>query len=400
MWKLALRNLTRNRSRTAMTLGAIVTGAVALILSAGFVADIYVQLGEALIRSNSGHLQIARAGFLGSGSRKPDAHLMDDADELAGRVRASPGVADAMARIALTGLLNNGRADLPVVAEGVEPSREARLGTSMRIVAGRTLLDGDSDGAIVGNGLARALGVGPGDRVVLLASTSDSALNTLDLQVVGVFESFSRDYDARALRIPLQAARQLLDTRGANIVVVSLARTQDTDSIASTLRSTLPVGLELKTWTQINDFYAKTVDLYDRQFAFLRLIVLLMVLLSVANAVNMSVFERVQEFGTMRALGNRGGTVFRLVVAENVALGAIGGALGVVVGILLALLISSIGIPMPPPPNANSGYTAHIRLVPVEALLAFLTALVATVAAGLVPARKASRMSVVEALSA
>ena len=400
LFRFALRNIGRQRGRTAMTLAAIAFGVCALVLTGGFVADVYRQLGESLIRSHSGHLQVARQGFFDAGTRRPEEFLIDDAAALSRRLSALPDVQDAMARIAFSGLLNNGRADLPVVGEGIEPGAEARLGTSVRFVSGRALTDADTFGAVLGKGLAAALGVSTGDRVVLVASAGEGALNTLDLDVVGVFESFSADYDARAVRVPLAAAQELLATRGANTVVVALRDTALTERAARAIGAGLPAGLELRTWQQINDFYAKTVDLYDRQFGILRLIVLLMVLLSVANSVNMSVFERTAEFGTMRALGRRSGAVFRLVLVENLLLGMLGGLVGVLLGVLLALLLSAIGIPMPPPPNANVGYVAQIRIVPMELALAFLTAVVATVVACLLPARRASRIPVVEALRA
>lgn len=396
--RFALRSIGRQRGRTAMTLAAIAFGVCALVLTGGFVADVYRQLGESLIRSHSGHLQIARQGFFDAGTRRPEEFLIEDAAALSRRLSTVPGVQDAMARISFSGMLNNGRADLPVVGEGIEPGAEGRLGTSVRFVSGRALGEEDRFGAVLGKGLASALGVGTGDRVVLVASAGEGALNTLDLDVIGIFESFSSDYDARAVRIPLGAAQELLATTGANTIVVALRDTALTERAAQAIGAGLPAGLELRTWQQINDFYAKTVDLYDRQFGILRLIVLLMVLLSVANSVNMSVFERTAEFGTMRALGRRSGAVFRLVLTENFVLGAAGGLIGVALGVLLALVISAIGIPMPPPPNANLGYVAQIRIVPSELALAFLTAVVATVVACVLPARRASRIPVVEAL--
>ena len=63
MFRLAFRNIVRQRLRTAMTLAAIVFGVMALILSGGFVHDVYHQLGEALIHSQSGHIQVAKEGF-------------------------------------------------------------------------------------------------------------------------------------------------------------------------------------------------------------------------------------------------------------------------------------------------------------------------------------------------
>ena len=98
------------------------------------------------------------------------------------------------------------------------------------------------------------------------------------------------------------------------------------------------------------------------------------------------------------ALGNRTGEVFRLIVIESTALGLVGGLLGVLLGTGLAWVISSIGIPMPPPPNANLGYTAHIQIVPLSLLTAFLVGFGATVSAVLVPARRVTRIAVVDAL--
>ena len=157
-------------------------------------------------------------------------------------------------------------------------------------------------------------------------------------------------------------------------------------------------GLEVARWDELSDFYGKAVELYDQQFGVLRLIILLMVLLSVTNSVNMTLFERTREFGTLLALGDKPKTVFRLIMLESVVLGVLGAFFGIVVGCLAAMIISAIGIPMPPPPNANIGYTAFIRLVPAEIALSGLIGLLATCLAAVLPARRASRLKVVEAL--
>jgi putative ABC transport system permease protein len=224
-------------------------------------------------------------------------------------------------------------------------------------------------------------------------------MNTLDFETVGVFESFSKDYDARTIKIPLAAARELLNTDGANVLVVTLRKTSDTPQVERGVEALLAGdGLEVKAWQALNDFYSKTVDLYDRQLGVLRLIVLLMVLLSVTNTINMTVYERIGEIGTLRAMGNRSIFVFELVVTESALLGLIGAVAGVVLGIALAKLISLVGIPMPPPPNANVGYTARILVLPSVVGSAFLVGSVATVAACILPALRASRIPVVDAL--
>jgi len=399
MLELAFRNLLGRKLRTAMTFGAVCFGVMSLVLSGGFIADMFIQLREAVIHSQFGHIQVNAKGFFESGARAPDRFLLNDADPLRAKIVAVPGVIDVMARVSFSGLLNSGRSDRSIVGEGIEPDREAKLGTFIRMESGRALTDRDRFGMIVGQGVADASRIRVGDRVTLMVSTAGGALNTLDFEVVGTFRSFSRDYDARAVRVPLAAAQELLNAKGVNTLVVSLTDSLQTPRIAALLSAQLdPAKYEVKQWNELTDFYDKTVALYDRQFGVLRLIVLLMVLLGVANSVNMSVFERVGDFGTMMALGNRRIDVFKLVMLENILVGAAGSLAGVILGVVLALIISAIGIPMPPPPSSELGYLAQIRIVPKEIVLAFVVGFVATVAAALFPARRVTRIPVVEAL--
>lgn len=396
---LALRNVLRNRMRTAATLAAVAIGVAGLILAGGFVQDIFVQLGEAIIHSQTGHVQITRDGYRQGRQRAPEKYYMDHPDSLKALVAAQPGVALAMARIGFSGVLNNGKRDIAVIGEGIEPGAEAQLGTYLRFLEGRALGDGDLDGIIVGQGVARNLGLKVGDRVTLVISLPQGAVNTLDFELVGVFQSFSKEFDARAVRIPLSAAQMLMDTGSAHVIVTALERTEDTAAVTQALRAALAgEGYEVTPWKELSDFYDKAVDLYDRQFGVLRAIILLMVLLSVANSVNMTLFERTREFGTMLALGDRPGTVFRLIITEGVLVGLFGAILGMALGVALGLAISTVGISMPPPPNANLGYTAVIRLLPLDIATAGGIGFLATCLATVLPARRASRLDVVEAL--
>lgn len=401
MFSLALRNLFRQKSRTAITALAIASGVIALILTGGFVQDIFTQLGEAFIHSRSGHLQLFRQGFYEAGSRSPEKYLIDKPEILRQAILAHPEVADVLSRIQFAGLLNNGRTDWPIIGEGVEPDKEARLGSYLKIRQGRQLKNSDSLGILLGEGVAQSLKLKPGDHVTLVANAAEGALNSLDFEVIGVFQSFSKDFDARAVRIALPAAQELLFTPKVNALVVSLHHTHDTAAIAALLKQQLgKSGYEIKTWVELNDFYEKTVKMYQQQFGVLQFIILAMVLLSVANNINMSTFERLGEFGTMMAVGNRSDYVFRLILIESSLLGLFSAMLGVILGIALAWAISAIGIPMPPPPNANLGYTGHITIIPSVLAKAYVVGFVATILGALLPAARVSRTPVLEALRA
>jgi putative ABC transport system permease protein len=404
MFKLALRNIIRQKIHSAMTLAAVITGVIGIILAGGWINDVYIKLGEALIYSQSGHLQVYKKGYFEIGRRSPEKYLITDSDDLAKKIENEIGhekFYSSTARLNFSGLLNNGRSDLPIIGEGVQPGKEAKLSSYIMLAAGRQLADTDSFGIMVGKGVATALHLEPGDYVTLMTNTLDGALNSLDLMVVGVFQSFSNDYDARAIRIPLAAAQELLDTQSVNAVVITLKHTRDADPITTLLTEQFDkngLEVEVRTWVELNDFYEKTVELYKGQFSVLQIIILIMVALGVANSINMNIFERTGEFGTMLALGNRSRHVFNLILCESLLLGLIGSSCGVLCGVVLALIISAVGIPMPPPPNADIGYIAQIQIVPSVVLLAFIVGLCAAILASILPARHASRTNIVDAL--
>lgn len=395
----ALRNVFRQRARAVANLLAIGLGVAGLIVVGGFVQDIFVQLGEAIIHGQTGHIQVTKQGFQKGGLRSPDKYLIENPEKIRSQLIDIPGTSSVLSRINFTGTLNNGKRDLGVIGEGIEADLETALtGIYVRYISGRALSDKDKFGMVIGQGVAKSLNLEPGDRIALVVSLSEGAINTLDFEVVGVFQTFSKDFDARAVRITLPAARELMDTDAVHKLVMVLDQTSASGTVAEAARMKLTGGAEVTLWHDLSDFYSKTIDLYDRQFGVLRLIILMMVLLSVANTINMTLFERTREFGTVMAIGGRPSSIFLQIMTEGLLVGACGAILGMVLGVLAAWGISAIGIPMPPPPNANLGYTAYIRVDLQSVLLAGSIGWLATVLASILPAHRASRLSIVDAL--
>jgi putative ABC transport system permease protein len=130
----------------------------------------------------------------------------------------------------------------------------------------------------------------------------------------------------------------------------------------------------------------------------IKVIIVLIILLSISNTMTMSVMERIGEIGTAMALGVRRAGITRLFLTEGILLGCAGGLLGLAIGAPLAALISSIGIPMPPPPGMDSGYTGEILLTWNITIEAVALAACTTLVASILPAWKASRMQIVDAL--
>ncbi len=98
------------------------------------------------------------------------------------------------------------------------------------------------------------------------------------------------------------------------------------------------------------------------------------------------------------ALGVRRRTILGLFIWEGAVLGLAAAVLGVGSAVLLGEFISWVGIPMPPPPGMARGYTGEIEISMELAADGFLLAFFTTLIASLLPAWKASRMNIVDAL--
>lgn len=398
---MALRNLVRNRKRALMALFTIVAGVICLVLADGFVRWILWAMQEVAIQSQSGHIQVVRPGYFSAGAAAPYRFILPADPRRQKAIEAEPGVRLVAPRLKLTGLISHGETSVSFVAEGVDPAKEAQLSQALRIKQGRDLSGASDREAILGHGLARNLGVGPGDTVALLTTTASGGLNAVEVKVAGLFITPSQAYDDAALRLPIRTAQSLMNTQGAHMWLVLLNDTQTTDFHLERLRARYPApasGLEFDPWYAHADFYNKTVQLFSSQMNVLRLIIGSIIVLSISNMLIMNVLERTGEIGTLLAVGFRRRKILRLFAIEGVLLGLAGSAMGIVVGYGLAELISAIGIPMPPPPGMEEGFTAEIRVTGSVLTGAFLVAFLTTALAGLYPAWKASRLQIVNAL--
>lgn len=397
--KIALRNVLRHKRRTLLSMASVAFGVIAIVLSGGFIEDTIVETGESMIRSYSGHVQVAKRDYWKFGTRNPEAYLIEDPERLRNELLSVSDVSRVLLRVGFTGLLGNGKTDWPIVGEGVEPEGEAHLGTYVTMSSGRHLRKDDKFGMVIGKGVADTLHVGIGDTVTLMASAAGGAANVLEFEILGIMQTFSKDHDARVVRISLDDARLLMGSSGIHTAVVLLDHTKHTDNAAGIItRDIAKAGFEVKTWVELNDFYVQTVDLYNQQFGFLTIVIVIMLLLSVSNAINVGIFERTSEFGTLMAMGNGRGLIGRLITIECLFLGIAGSAVGVALGALLASAISSVGIPMPPPPNADLGYVSKVLIVPSVLVIAFMAGVLSTALASILPSRVIRRMEICHAL--
>ncbi len=394
--KLALRNILRNRRRSAITLTVIVFGAVGLILFGGYKARTFYGLRESTINGRIGHMQIFKAGYAKSQSQKPLDRALDDAAASRKEIERDPRVKMTAAQITLMGLISNGEKSETFIATAVEPPKERAM-SSQRITAGKELPDNEADAVMIGKGLAESMHVKPGDYLTLMTTTTAGSLNAMDVRVAGIFMTGVKEYDERAVKMPIAGAQQLLQTTKIEKLLVFLKNTDDTAAAHQLIASRVK-GIEIKEWSELAPFYHQVVALYNGIFGFLGIVVFAIVVFSVANTILMSVFERTREIGTLMAMGTTRGRLRAMFMAEGVGIGIIGGLLGLTIGVLLAMLINRGNVMLPPPPGYTVGYRLQIMMQPPVLITAFLVSFITATISSILPALKASRLKIVDAL--
>lgn len=401
---LAFRNVFRNRRRTIMTLIMVGGGVTGLLLVGGFFARMFWGLRESTINDGLGHIQI----FTAEHFNREEKHVLDTGIDNWRQVAASistGGLVRGVApRIEFNGMLSNGVKSSVFMGSAVDPVAEQTLGFTSRLASGRDL-DTKPSGeieALIGAGVARSMSVKPGDGLTLLAVTSDGALNGIDVQVVGVVNTGFKEMDDRYLRITLPSAQRLLQSDRVTNLVVGLDNTDNTDLVAAQLAPRLqglPQQLTLKKWIDLAAYYKQVRSLFSTIFVFLGIIVFFMVLMSSINTLLMAMFERTREIGTMLAMGTPRSWIMALFVLEATLLGLLGAIVGVAGGNLLGVIINHAGIHLPPPPGTTTPMNFHVMHVPSLMVGSSILVIVSLALASILPAIRASRLQIAEALA-
>jgi ABC-type lipoprotein release transport system permease subunit len=287
----------------------------------------------------------------------------------------------------------------------VDLERDAKVsGVGSHVLAGRWLEAGDPKGVVVGKRLAHALGVGPGSELLVLSQGMFGSLAYQLFTVRGVLAAISDATDRSGVFMTAEAFRRLMDLeQGVHQIIVRRPPEVPLEAAAARVRAIAPATDDVETWRQLSPTLASMLDSARSVVMVAFAIVYLAVAILILNAMLMSVFERVREFGVLKALGAGPLDVLRLIYLESALQAGLAIAIGLALGVPLLLYLSRVGIDLAGLAGVSvlgmamaSTWRAEISGAVFAGPLATLVAM--TLAAVLYPALKAAWIQPVEAM--
>jgi putative ABC transport system permease protein len=328
--KIAWRNIWRNRRRTVIVLGSVVVGMALVLFMDAFIEGFINQTFRNQIGAHVVHMHINRAGFNDNKTVQNFLPGREIVDSLLGE---HPAINAYSGRVVTFGLVNSAYNSSGISFVGVDPGSEANLTTIAESIVEGRYLGGEPNEIVMSMRTAETLQVGLGDRIVGMASSMDGSVGSDMYRVVGLYRTMLSGFDRTHVYIPLASAQRMLGL-GDDISQYALT-VADPDEIAELRRSfqeTLGPEYEVLSYVELLPQLVLMVDVSRQSMTFIYLIIGAAMIFGIVNALLMSVFERIREFGVLMSIGMKNGRVFGMIVLEAVLIGLLGSFGGMIFG--------------------------------------------------------------------
>lgn len=400
LFKMALRDLGRNRRRSFFSALALAMGLAMLLLLAAFIKGEMTSAVDAAIRLQSGHLQVRAKSYDETKASLKWEDLIANPDQVAAQIASLAPVKVATPRLFASGYVSVQNESAGVRIYGIDPLSSANAPYREGLVNGDFLTPDDRTGLLLGKPLADKLGLKVGDQLMLSVNTANGDIVDQSMTIRGIYSTKTVGFDGTTVFLPLAKAQTMAQAEShASTIFILLKDASQTDAVAAAIQGT---DYQVLTWSKMNELILQTEDLANSYMVIFYLIVLGITATVIINTQIMSVFERTREIGILSAIGMKGRRIMAMFVAESTLLAFGGIALGLILGGLIIAYFTKFGFYV-----GNFGATGilitdtiYTQLTLNDTINLSVLALVITLLAGLYPAFLASRMEPVQALRA
>ncbi|NOY98588.1 MAG: ABC transporter permease [Chloroflexi bacterium] len=398
LFKMAYRNLGRNRRRTFFSVLAVAVALALLLMIAAILEGEMRGAIDLSIRLHTGHLQIRAKSYEEEKLSLAWDDLVENPEQIVTQLEALEEVKAAAPRLNASGIIATRDESVGVQVIGIDPLSETNEPFYQGMVAGEYLTPDDREGVIIGLPLAEKLDLKVGDTINLLVNTSNGDVDEQLFTIRGLYSTGTPGYDKSTIFMPLAKAQTFTRTEGhASLIFILLNDIDQTDAVAAALQSS---QYKIETWREMNKLFVQMTGFANVYMAFLNLIVLGVTATVITNTLLMAVFERTREMGILTAIGMKGRQLIALFMAEAGFL-AVGGIIfGLLLGWPLVAYYTKYGIYFGDMGMTGIifGDTIYAHLTVSDTVILIIMAFVITLLAALYPAIVASRLEPVEAL--
>jgi ABC-type lipoprotein release transport system permease subunit len=402
--QLAWRNIWRNPRRTMVIMIAVIIGVWSMVFLGALMRGIISGMIKNNIDTLTGHIQVHQQDF-------PDDPVVDnriaDPGDLTRIIQDQLPVGSRWTRrIRVNAVVNNARHNTGAVLVGIMPQQEKELsfiGTS--ITRGRYLEQTDMNAILIGRALADRMETRIGRKLILMSQDADGQIASAAFRIRGIFSAELEATEKSYLFITLSAAQKMLKT-GNEISEIAIllpdhnAAQKTTELLQPQLED---YNLRVRSWRQILPLITAALKLYDTFVLIWFLVVFIAMGFGIVNTTLMAVFERMREFGLLKALGMRPMRIVRGILTESLLILLCGMLAGNILGLATCWVISQTGIDLSALAKGVE-YVGIARIIyPQVWLKDILSANAVVLTLGLLvslyPAVKAARFLPVEALA-
>ena len=399
--KLAWKNLFRHKRRSIIAATAMGIGLAALIFADALWLGMEQNMVKTATASFLGDGQIHREGF--SDERAVELTI-NQLDAVVANLRREGIVAHFTLRTFAFGMITSPATVAAVNLVGVEPSTERYLSQiDDAIIEGAFFEGSNSRDIVIGEELVERLEVGLNDRIVVtMAQAGSGDLSQEMFRVSGIYRFADEGMNSGMAFIRLGKAQQML-ALGAGVHEIALKFIDSTSAEDQNLlfwKTYSQEGNKVRSWTEVLPEVQAMFEMSKFSKYIMGFVLFGVVVFGIVNTLFMSLYERMFEFGVLRAIGTRPFGMARLILFEAGALAVLGIVLGTIFGFCVTLIFSTIGIDYTG--IEMMGITMQELIYPEMRIQPFIFysiwIFVFTIIAGLYPARYAAKMSAATAM--
>lgn len=413
LFNIAAKNLSRNKLRTSVSIGAIVFAVAIVVVLRGMILGILDSMLFLHVQYNSGHIKIIDQTYqqkerLLSLNHPVDGFNGEGAQTMLTEIEKIPGITGVMPRLKFGVGTSHDEELVGMLGWGVNPSAElAHTDLKKYLVEGRMVSEGKKE-VVLGTRILEKLNLKVGEKITLIFTTSFGSLQGKTFEIVGKIDSKLKLLDEMVLFIPLDQAQKMLEM--PDMVTELLVMTPDYNNVKSAFTNIqeyfhekdITKRYHIFTWDRANGFI-RYVSVARQIYNLIYVMIILLSSFVVINTMIMIVKERTKEIGMMTSLGLNKNDVLRMFMMEGLVMGLVGSFFGAILGGFGTIILSNVGIDYS---EALAEFSGDILMRPIlypvftleNLIFSFCLGVLVTTVASIIPARKAARLQPTEAL--